>query len=66
MKKAQRVLYPGIETRWTDKRSEAYNHIRNIGQGEPGHRKFKRLELGGGQALRPFKCLDCCCSVGYK
>jgi hypothetical protein len=23
---------------------------RNIGQGEPRHRKFKRLKLGGGQA----------------
>jgi hypothetical protein len=24
--------------------------VRNIGQGEPRHRKFKRLKLGGGQA----------------
>jgi hypothetical protein len=26
------------------------NHVRNIGQGEPRHRKYKRLKLGGGQA----------------
>jgi hypothetical protein len=25
-------------------------HVRNIGKGEPRHRKYKRLELGGGQA----------------
>jgi hypothetical protein len=25
-------------------------NIRNIGQGEPLHRKFKRLKFGGGQA----------------
>jgi hypothetical protein len=25
-------------------------HIRNIGQGEARHRKYKRLKLGGGQA----------------
>jgi hypothetical protein len=24
-------------------------NVQNIGQGEPGHRKFKRLKLGGGQ-----------------
>jgi hypothetical protein len=24
--------------------------VRNIGQGEPRHRKFKRLQLAGGQA----------------
>jgi hypothetical protein len=24
--------------------------VRNIGQGEPRHRKYKRLKLGGGQA----------------
>jgi hypothetical protein len=32
-----------------------YNHgnanVRNIGQDEPRHRKFKRLKLGGGQAF---------------
>jgi hypothetical protein len=31
-----------------------YNHenanVCNIGQGEPRHRKYKRLKLGGGQA----------------
>jgi hypothetical protein len=25
-------------------------HVRNIGQGEARHRKYKRLKLGGGQA----------------
>jgi hypothetical protein len=25
-------------------------NVRNIEQGEPRHRKYKRLELGGGQA----------------
>jgi hypothetical protein len=25
-------------------------NFRNIGQGEPRHRKYKRLKLGGGQA----------------
>jgi hypothetical protein len=39
-----------------------HNHenanVRNIGQGEAQRRKHKRLQLGGGQALRPFKCLD--------
>jgi hypothetical protein len=25
-------------------------NIRNIGQGEPQHKKYKRLKLGGGQA----------------
>jgi hypothetical protein len=25
-------------------------NVRNIGQGEPQHRKYKRLKLGGGQA----------------
>jgi hypothetical protein len=33
---------------------QAQNHenaeVRNIGQGEPRHRKYKRLKLGGGQA----------------
>jgi hypothetical protein len=24
--------------------------VRNIGQGEPRHRKYKKLKLGGGQA----------------
>jgi hypothetical protein len=24
--------------------------VRNIGQGEPRHKKYKRLKLGGGQA----------------
>jgi hypothetical protein len=26
------------------------SNVRNIGQGEPRHRKCKRLKLGGGQA----------------
>jgi hypothetical protein len=26
-------------------------HVRNIGQGEARHRKYKRLKLGGGQAF---------------
>jgi hypothetical protein len=25
-------------------------NVRSIGQGEPQHRKYKRLKLGGGQA----------------
>jgi hypothetical protein len=25
-------------------------HVRSTGQGEAGHRKYKRLKLGGGQA----------------
>jgi hypothetical protein len=25
-------------------------HVRNTGQGEARHRKYKRLKLGGGQA----------------
>jgi hypothetical protein len=25
-------------------------NVRNIGQGEPLHRKYKRLKFGGGQA----------------
>jgi hypothetical protein len=25
-------------------------NVRNIGKGEPRHRKYKRLKLGGGQA----------------
>jgi hypothetical protein len=25
-------------------------HVRGIGHGEGGHRKYKRLKLGGGQA----------------
>jgi hypothetical protein len=25
-------------------------NVRNIGQGEPRHRKYKRLKFGGGQA----------------
>jgi hypothetical protein len=25
-------------------------NVRHIGQGEPRHRKYKRLKLGGGQA----------------
>jgi hypothetical protein len=25
-------------------------HVRNIGQGEARHKKYKRLKLGGGQA----------------
>jgi hypothetical protein len=28
-------------------------HVRNIGQGEARHRKYKRLKLGGGQAYAP-------------
>jgi hypothetical protein len=39
----------------TDQQAEVIlNHenenVRNIGQGEPRHRKYKRLKLGGGQA----------------
>jgi hypothetical protein len=28
-------------------------NVRNIGQGEPRHRKYKRLKLGGGHAYDP-------------
>jgi hypothetical protein len=41
-------------------------NARNIVQGEPQHRKFKRLKLGGGQVYDLSNCLDCCCSVSYK
>jgi hypothetical protein len=27
-----------------------HENVRNIGQGEPRHKKYKRLKLGGGQA----------------
>jgi hypothetical protein len=27
-----------------------YENVREVGQGEPRHRKYKRLKLGGGQA----------------
>jgi hypothetical protein len=36
--------------------------VRNIGQGEANHRKYKRLKLGGGQA---YKCLGCRGSESY-
>jgi hypothetical protein len=29
-------------------------HVRCIGQGEVGHREYKRLKLGNGQVIRPF------------
>jgi hypothetical protein len=32
-------------------------HVRNIGQGEAGHRRYKRLKLGGGQAYDRLKCV---------
>jgi hypothetical protein len=45
-----------------------HNHeienVRNIGQGETPHRKYKRLELGGGH-LYDCSCLDCRGSVRY-
>jgi hypothetical protein len=31
-------------------RSHENEHVRDIGQGEARHRKYKRLKLGGGQA----------------
>jgi hypothetical protein len=31
-------------------RNHENENVRNIGQGEPRHRKYKRLKLGGGQA----------------
>jgi hypothetical protein len=37
--------------------------VRSTGQGEARHRQYKRLKLGGGQALRPFKLLSCRCSM---
>jgi hypothetical protein len=30
--------------------NHANPNVRNIGQGEPQHRKYKMLKLGGGQA----------------
>jgi hypothetical protein len=42
-------------------------NVRNKGQGEARHRKYKRLKLGGGQAYdRSSVYLDCRCSRGYQ
>jgi hypothetical protein len=47
-------VYDYIKIMQATKRSHTKNHdnknIRNIGQGEAGHTKYKRLKLGGGQA----------------
>jgi hypothetical protein len=40
-------------------------NVRNIGKDEDNHRKYKRLNLGGGQAYNRSKCLDCCGSESY-
>jgi hypothetical protein len=32
------------------RQAEVIQNVRNIGQGEPRHRKYKSLKLGGGQA----------------
>jgi hypothetical protein len=58
-------------TKWCRQQAEVVqNHenqtVRNIWHGESQHRKRKRLKLGGGSSVRPFKCLHCCCSVNYK
>jgi hypothetical protein len=47
-------IYDYITNLWRKQARIIQNHgnanICNIGQGEPWHRKFKRLKLGGGQA----------------
>jgi hypothetical protein len=47
--------YPGDHRHLCRQQTEViqnyYNeNVRNIGQGEARHRKYKRLKLGGGQA----------------
>jgi hypothetical protein len=47
-------IYDYITTLCRQQAEVIQNHenanVRNIGQGEPQHRKYKRLKLGGGQA----------------
>jgi hypothetical protein len=38
-------------------------HVRSIGLCEARYKKYKRLKLGGGQSLRPFKWPSCRCSI---
>jgi hypothetical protein len=40
--------------------SHENENVRNTGQGEGRHRKYKRRS-----SIRPFKWLDCCCSRSY-
>jgi hypothetical protein len=40
-------------------------NVRNIGQGETPHRKYKRLELGGGHLYDHSSVLDCHGSLNY-
>jgi DnaJ-class molecular chaperone len=40
-----------INSKFTELKQNHENpYVRNIGQGEARHRKYKRLKLGGGQA----------------
>jgi hypothetical protein len=47
-------IHDYITKLWRQQAKVIQNHenanVRNIGQGEPRHRKYKRLKLGGGQA----------------
>jgi len=48
--------YPTVlQGNWSD--------LRNIGQGEAQHRKYKSLKLGDA-GVKPIKCLDCCHILG--
>jgi hypothetical protein len=48
------IVYDYITKLWRQQAEVIQNHdndnVRNIGQGEARHRKYKRLKLGGGQA----------------
>jgi hypothetical protein len=41
------------------------DNVRNIGQGETPHRKYKRLKLGAGHLCNHSSVLDCHDSVNY-
>jgi hypothetical protein len=47
-------IYDYITKLWRQQAEIVQNHekanVRNIGQGEPRHRKYKSLKLGGGQS----------------
>jgi hypothetical protein len=53
---------PGYITRIPDQLEVIQNHeiayVRNIGQGEPRHRKYKRLKIGGGQVYKYDRSSD--------
>jgi hypothetical protein len=54
LRRCQYYGYKTLSDRKTDGKDLEVNHenanVRNIGQGEARHRKYKRLKLGGGQA----------------